>query len=345
MAETNAARLSALFDRGEIDLARGPLFDAAPGPLGAEAAPRVAGMLAGLAIGDALGQTPPSTIPDRPSDETQLAFWLLGDALAAGRLRPDRVAQAWTKHPIYGISPAVRDFVRAYRAGSMPWYRCGAKVPDADALARVPALVALHAPSGTEALWTDVALAVMMTHDDSAVLAASLGYAALLRDLLAMAEPPPAGWWPARFVAALEGLEVDPHYRARVAAFAGFRGTLGAFVERAVGDALARDLPAAEACAVFGGSAFVLEAVPCALYVLARHGDDPEAAIAHAAAGATAGDTVGAIVGAAVGALHGVEALPARWREGLPGRTTADDDGAVWRLIEAARARLTGGVS
>ncbi|HEU4630236.1 MAG TPA: ADP-ribosylglycohydrolase family protein, partial [Gemmatimonadaceae bacterium] len=51
-------------------------------------------------------------------------------------------------------------------------------------------------------------------------------------------------------------------------------------------------------------------------------------------------DTIAAIVGAAVGALHGVDALPARWRTGLLGRTRAADDGRVFELIELARTRF-----
>lgn len=366
MAESNPARLAELFARAEIDLARGALFDAAPGPLPAAFdGSRVEGMLVGLAIGDALGYPteglPPAerraihgevrdfqvlgddrATAGRPSDETQLAFRALEDILQAGRFRPDRVAQSWSNEPIFGLSPAVRDFVKAYRAGSMPWYRCGAKVPDADALARVPVLLVPHLREGTPALWADVALGVMMTHDDSAVLAAALAYAAMLRELLAMNAPPPAAWWPERFAALARDLEVDPHYRARVAAFAGYRGTLSAFVESAVGGALAADQGTTEACAAWGGGAYVLEAVPCALYVLARHAADPEEAIVRAVNDASDADTVGALVGAAVGALHGLEALPARWRRGLPGRTRAADDGEVWRLAAMARAAVAG---
>jgi ADP-ribosylglycohydrolase len=47
-------------------------------------------------------------------------------------------------------------------------------------------------------------------------------------------------------------------------------------------------------------------------------------------------DTIAAIVGAAVGALHGGNALPRRWEMGLLGRTTADDSGRVFRLVESA---------
>ena len=47
---------------------------------------------------------------------------------------------------------------------------------------------------------------------------------------------------------------------------------------------------------------------------------------------------------AAVGALHGREALPERWIEGLTGRTKADDDGRVFELLEMAHERWRGEV-
>jgi hypothetical protein len=50
-------------------------------------------------------------------------------------------------------------------------------------------------------------------------------------------------------------------------------------------------------------------------------------------------DTVAAIVGAAVGALHGRAGLPARWIDNLLGRTTASDDGHIFRLLEATRRK------
>ena len=68
-----------------------------------------------------------------------------------------------------------------------------------------------------------------------------------------------------------------------------------------------------------------------------RHGDDPEEAIVRAVNDTKDNDTVGAIVGAAVGALHGVDALPGRWRGGLLGRTREDDDGRVFEVVREAR--------
>jgi len=51
-------------------------------------------------------------------------------------------------------------------------------------------------------------------------------------------------------------------------------------------------------------------------------------------------DTVAAIVGAAMGAASGTAWIPPRWRDGLLGRTSADDDGRVFELVEAAVGRF-----
>jgi ADP-ribosylglycohydrolase len=75
------------------------------------------------------------------------------------------------------------------------------------------------------------------------------------------------------------------------------------------------------------------------VWILARHAHDPEEAIVRAVNDTHDNDTVAALVGAAVGALHGKEALPAPWQRGLLGRTTANDDGRVFRLIEEAVRR------
>ena len=85
--------------------------------------------------------------------------------------------------------------------------------------------------------------------------------------------------------------------------------------------------------------AYLLETVPSVLYLLMRHGHDPEAAIVRAVNDTKDNDTIAAIVGAAVGALHGRSRLPGRWVENLLGRTRARDDGEAFRLLDAACAR------
>ena len=66
---------------------------------------------------------------------------------------------------------------------------------------------------------------------------------------------------------------------------------------------------------------------------------DPEEALVRAVKDTKDNDTIAAIVGAAVGALHGAAALPERWVSGLPGKTRADDEGEVQRILAAARER------
>ena len=118
-------------------------------------------------------------------------------------------------------------------------------------------------------------------------------------------------------------------------------GLLSAYTEMVITEAMDRDLSVLEACDTWGSGAYLLETLPSVLYVLMRHGHDPEEAIVRAVNDTRDNDTVAAIVGAAVGALHGREALPARWVEGLLGRTQARDDGRVFELIEGTRRLLT----
>jgi ADP-ribosylglycohydrolase len=87
----------------------------------------------------------------------------------------------------------------------------------------------------------------------------------------------------------------------------------------------------------------LLKTAPSGLYLLCGYGHDPEEAIVRAVNDTRDKDTVGAIVGSVVGALHGATALPPRWRDGLLGRTGAEDDGTVFRLIHAAHSTAFAG--
>jgi ADP-ribosylglycohydrolase len=104
-------------------------------------------------------------------------------------------------------------------------------------------------------------------------------------------------------------------------------------------EARRNDWTSGQACEAWASGAYLLETVPSVLWILARHAHDPEEAIVRAVNDTHDNDTVAAIVGAAVGALHGRDALPAGWQRGLLGRTDANDDGRVFRLIEEAVRR------
>ena len=136
-------------------------------------------------------------------------------------------------------------------------------------------------------------------------------------------------------------LEGDTRYAPRHAApVYPHNGPIGKFVEDAVSDALLHGWSTLDACSRWYSGAYLLETVPCCIYILERHAHDPEQAIVRAVNDTKDNDTVAAIVGAAVGALHGRAALPQRWINGLLGRTRADDDGHVFELISLAKAQF-----
>ncbi len=122
-----------------------------------------------------------------------------------------------------------------------------------------------------------------------------------------------------------------------------FEGSLCDYVECEVLSAHRRGLPVREALDGWFSGAYLLETVPSVLYVLMAHGHDPEEAIVRAVNDTWDNDTAGAIVGAAVGALHGEAALPKRWRDGLLGRTTADDDGHLFQTLDRLENPFLGG--
>lgn len=78
------------------------------------------------------------------------------------------------------------------------------------------------------------------------------------------------------------------------------------------------DIDAETAVRVLGVSAWAREAVPAALYLVARYPNDLERLL-WSAVNLTGGavESIATIVGAIGGALHGVTALPGRWRRGV----------------------------
>ena len=323
---------------------------------------RAEGMMLGLAIGDALGNTSESMLPDRrrsvhgiirdylpnryadnrrvglPSDDTQLAVWTLEHLLEYGRIEPEALADLFASRQIFGSGHAVREFVENRRQG-LPWPECGAHSAGNGALMRIAPVLLPHLLTGTEALWTDTLLAAAVTHNEPGSLAACAAFVNMLWELLHAAGPPKPEWWMDQYVAVASQLEGDTHYQPRNLDGADYDGTLWEFARERVPEAYRQGLSVLEACNSWYSGAFLLETVPCVLYILMLHGHDPEEAIIRAVNDTRDNDTIAAIVGAAVGALHGAAALPPGWKDNLLGRTAADDDGRLFELLAQAKRR------
>ena len=359
---TNAALLDQLFATGTIDLHRGALFDEAPAPMPASCDwDRVDGMLLGLAIGDALGNSTEGMLPARrreaygeirdyvphrrrgtlatPTDDTQLAFWTLDQMLADDGFVPERVAERFASERIFGIGHAVAQAMRDLRTSGLPWYECGAASAGNGALMRIAPMLVPYVRSPSTSLWADAALSAIITHNDAASTSACLAFVAMLWELLGMDAPPEPAWWRRQYVRLARDLEGETRYRPRGGDFTDYCGPLWRFVDERLAAAEDAGLSTLGSCDQWWSGAFLLETVPSVLYILSRHAGDPEEALVRAVNDTKDNDTIAAIVGAAVGALHGAAALPERWVEQLSGRTRADDDGEVQRIMMRARER------
>jgi ADP-ribosylglycohydrolase len=317
-------------------------------------------MLLGLAIGDALGNTSESlSAADReaqfgeirdylpnarsagrrvglPSDDSQLAFWTLESLLECGGFDPEDLSARFASREIFGIGQSVRQFLHNRAQGMTPWYHCGAASAGNGALMRIAPLVLLHPGGSSAALWLNTAMASIITHRDSSSVASCVAFVDLLARLLRLPAPPTSDWITTTFLATVRQVCADQLHRPRGGRFADWEGHFPDYLELVMDEARRNDWSTREACDAWCSGAYLLETVPSVLWILEKHASDPEEAIVRAVNDTSDNDTIAAIVGAAVGALHGGNAFPKRWEMGLLGRTTADDSGRVFRLIESA---------
>ncbi|MCI0447277.1 ADP-ribosylglycohydrolase family protein [bacterium] len=356
----NQTILHDLFTHNAIRIHRGKIFDRELQPKTSNFDfAKVEGMMLGLAVGDALGNTTEGLSPairadsfgevreylmnrrfdaarGFPSDDTQLAYWTLEQIIQDRGFDPQHVAEQFCNRHIYGVGLAVSEFRENFNSGKL-WFESGPESAGNGALMRIAPILIPHLKTGRTALWTDTALCAMITHNDTASISACLAFVAMLWDLLAMKSPPPKDWWLHRYLEVASDLEIGTEYKPRAPDFIGYSGSMWKFVEQSVGWADFQGLSTLDACTSWHSGAYLFETVPSVLYILKQHAHDPEAAIIRAVNDTHDNDTIAAIVGAAVGALHGKDALPKRWIENHTGRTRESDDGRIFELLEQAK--------
>lgn len=155
----------------------------------------------------------------------------------------------------------------------------------------------------------------------------------ILWECLRLEQAPEPNWWVDTFITPAKELEGNTSYSSRNPGLP-YKGPVWQFVDREVHQAIRENWSTYEACERWYSGAYLLETMPCVLYILARHGENSEEAIIRAVNDTKDNDTIAAIVGAAVGAIHGRGSLPTRWISSLLGRTRADDDGHIFKLLE-----------
>ena len=336
--------------------------DGVPSPPG-PSNDRLRGMLLGVAIGDALGNTTEAINPAQrrerhgeitnylpnqraddfevgvPSDETQLTYWTIESLLENGRIVPEDLIERFSGDEIYGAGHGIERSVEAYNYGA-EWNEAGEPSAGNGALARIAPVVLPHLPTSGRQLWEDVVFATMITHNDEMAVVSSIGFAGLLFEVFGAGSDEAIGeWWIDKFVKYARPVETDREYPTR-SPHIDFQGTLCEMLEKHVRRAAEGYISIVDACDSWYSGAYLLESVPSALLILAREADDPEQALIRAVNDTRDNDSIAAVVGAAVGALHGVDAFPDRWVDNLTGRTRDGDDDHVFELIDEAIERF-----
>ena len=196
-----------------------------------------------------------------------------------------------------------------------------------------PILIPWVTKPGT-GLWADAALAATVTHNDRAAIAASVALVLVLWELLGMDSAPDAEWWVLTFCSAMRDVEGEgSRYRSR-APMMPYEGPVWTFVQDKLMQALEQRMSVRQACAWWYSGGYLLETLPSALYVLAKHGADPEEALVRAVNDTRDSDTVGAVVGALLGALHGDGVWPRKWSDAL---VIGDASETAAELVDRAR--------
>lgn len=355
--------LIGLAEAGRLRVAPAALRSLEPVPeRPAPAEDRVRGLLLGLAIGDALGNTTEGRLPHVrraehgevrdylpnrnangeavgiASDDTQLAFRLVQVLTEHGKVAPKALLDRFAETDVTGMGGTVHSALKAWRDGR-PWPEAGQPSAGNGALTRIAPVLLPHLTGGGTGLWRDTIVATAITHNDPMAIGTAVALVDVLFHLLHASGPPEASWILNRWSNTVRAFEPDIVYAPRGAACVQAPTWRAAQVD--VRRAIEGGLPTLTALNRWQSGAYLLETVPCVLLLLARYADDPEEAVVRAVNDTKDNDSIAAIVGAAMGALYGASAWPDGWVEGLTGRLApGGQDGEVQALIEQAVSRF-----
>ena len=190
----------------------------APIPDQIDISDKAEGMLLGLAVGDSLGNTTESLLPQKrsdrygyidgylpnrhaagqsiglPSDDTQLAYWTMEQLLANGHLEPQYLGLAFSRREIFGIGMSVREFLVNFKSG-VPWTHAGSQSAGNGALMRIAPVLIPYLKHPSSNMWSDALVAAHLTHDDALSNVSCLAFVDLLWKLIAMRDIPEPSWW------------------------------------------------------------------------------------------------------------------------------------------------------
>ena len=333
---------------------------------------RVRGCLLGLAVGDALGAPLEGLsaqqirahyglvddyvdgarawkkkpyrwrMPGLYSDDTQQALALCDVLLEHQRIEPERLAEIYlglaTPKGTYvgahrGVGRSFRQVLAELERGVSP-RETGQKSAGIGAAMRI-APVALYFSGNSEAMFTALMDASLMTHRDVRSLAGASAVAHAVRRISAGALRDPSFLlWLAADVARDED-QIAARYSDVVASLAAHRRSLSCAIantERLLDLPRERALAAlveeanrhgAEPTCKHATMGFPPACIPACLYLFMTTDSFEEAAIEVVNLGGDA-DTTGAILGALAGAHYGIDAIPDRWLDRLQNREAID---------------------
>lgn len=355
-----------LFSKGYIN-ANEPEFLYKQTAIPAVSVKKIDGLLLGIAIGDALGntteiQTPKERhmkygvitdyLPNKhahysrtglPSDDTQLAFDTLAIILSRNYLDINALANIFSSHKIFGLGGSVREFLRNFKIKGLPWYKAGSDSAGNGALMRISPVIIPYFGVKKAGLWADVVLDTMLTHNDPLAIGSSVAFVDMLITLLQTKKSVDVSGILDKFCFVLGLFTGNKEYASRIKLkppFSKFGKLPSYFIKNTVRYALENDISVEKLGSYIGSGAYLLETVPIVLYIIMKYFDNPEEALIQAINNTKDNDTIGAIVGTTFGAMYGVSSFKPSWISNLSGKTRKYDTGEIFRLIENSETFL-----